>query len=183
MERATGRDKRSVLNLLVLSDLWFLGIFSALGNHGSNPLAQKGENMNLFQKLRSMKVLLIDDDEWIRDSLELFFAGEGCSLLALPTAEDGMEALVAESYDIIICDYKLPGMNGLSFFKEIEKSHPETFKVLITAYGSEDVATEATRMGIHDFIQKPLTANNIEKSLASLVEQYEKKNGEIRTRG
>jgi len=133
--------------------------------------------MNLFEKLSKMKVLLIDDDEWIRDSLELFFAGEGCSLLALPTAEEGMRALAGHHYDIIICDYKLPGMNGLHFFEGIEKSHPDVLKVLITAYGNEDVATQATRIGVHDFIPKPLTTNAIEKSLMLLIEQHERKNG------
>ena len=107
-----------------------------------------------------MKILLIDD-KWIRDSLELFFNGKGCNLLALTTAEEAMEALQWQTYDIIICDYKLPGMDGLRLFKGIEKSPPDVFKVLITAYGSEEVAYEATRSGIHDFIQKPLTTSAI----------------------
>ncbi len=136
--------------------------------------------MDLFQKLRSMKILLIDDDEWIRDSLELFFVAEKCNLLALATAEEGMKALSKQTYDIIICDYKLPGMDGLAFFKGIQKAHPEAFKVLITAYGNENMMNEATRIGIHDFIQKPLTTNALEKSLAGLVQQYENRNGEIR---
>lgn len=142
--------------------------------------AKKGAKMDLFQKLRNMKILLIDDDEWIRDSLELFFVAESCNLLALASAEEGMEALARQRYDIIICDYKLPGMDGLGFFKGIQKSHPDALKVLITAYGNEDIANEATRMGIHDFIQKPLTTNAIERSLTSLIEEYENKNGEIR---
>jgi DNA-binding NtrC family response regulator len=135
--------------------------------------------MDLFQKLRNMKVMLIDDDEWIRDSLELFFVGEKCNLLTLATAEEGMRALSKQRYDIIICDYKLPGMDGLTFFKRIQESHPATLKVLITAYGNEDMLNEATRIGVHDFIQKPLTTNAIEKSLAGLVQQYENGNGEI----
>ena len=45
--------------------------------------------MNLFSKLKNMKILLIDDDEWIRDSMQLFFEGEGCHLLAIGTAEEG----------------------------------------------------------------------------------------------
>lgn len=139
--------------------------------------------MELFERLKKMKILLIDDDEWIRDSLELFFTGEGCNLLALTTAEEGMEVLKCQTYDIIICDYKLPGMDGLRFFKGIEKSHPDVFKVLITAYGSEDVAYEATRSGIHDFIQKPLTTGAIEKSLTMFLEQCETRGGEIRMEG
>jgi DNA-binding NtrC family response regulator len=147
----------------------------------TNPasMQRKVRTMDLFEKLRNMKILLIDDDEWIRDSLELFFVAESCHLLALPSAEEGMEALARQRYDIIICDYKLPGMDGLGFFRGIQGSHPDALKVLITAYGNEDMANEATRIGIHDFIQKPLTTNAIEKSLASLIQRHENKNGEI----
>ena len=97
--------------------------------------------MDLFNKLKRMQMLLIDDDEWIRDSLSLFFEGEGCHLLALETAEEGIEALKKQDYDIIIADYKLPGMDGLDFLSRIQESHPDVMKVLITAYGSEEVVS------------------------------------------
>ena len=61
--------------------------------------------MKLFSKLRQMKILLIDDDEWIRDSLGLYFEDEGCHLLALETAEEGIEALKGQNYDIIMVVY------------------------------------------------------------------------------
>ena len=120
--------------------------------------------MELFRKLKEMRMLLIDDDEWIRDSLRQFFEGEGCHLLALETAEEGMEALQKQDYDIIIVDYKLPGMDGLAFFKQIQKSHPDAIKILITAHGSENIVSESTKTGVQDFIEKPFTAEIIEES-------------------
>ena len=130
--------------------------------------------MNLFKRLRDMKILLIDDDEWIRDSLLLFFQGEGCDLVGLANAEEAMEMLKKESYDIIISDYRLPGMNGLEFFKLTRESHPNTFRILITAYGSDELASMVRRLGIDDLILKPLTTNAIEKSLSLLVERYDR---------
>ena len=62
--------------------------------------------MNLYKKLRNMKMLLIDDDAWIRDSLSIFFESEGCHLKALETAEEGLKALKKQPYDIIIVDYR-----------------------------------------------------------------------------
>ena len=117
-----------------------------------------------------MKILLIDDDEWIRDSLSLFFEAEGCRLLALETAEEGLEAIHQEKYDIIISDYKLPGMDGLEFLKQIQSSHPNTIKILITAYMSESVATEAKKFGVKDLIAKPFTSETIEASLKRLTQ-------------
>ncbi len=135
--------------------------------------------MDLYQRLRNMKILVIDDDEWIRDALQLLFIAEKCDLSALATAEEGMTALSEQRFDIIICDYKLPGMDGLAFFKGIQQSHPDVLKVLITAYGNEKIANEAARTGVHDFIQKPLTINAIERSLAGLVRRHEDKRGVI----
>lgn len=130
-----------------------------------------GKKMDLFSKLKEMRILLIDDDEWIRDSMCLFFEGEGCNLLALETAEEGVEALKGQAYDIIIVDYILPGMDGLEFLKRIQESHPRAVKILITAYRDKDVFSKAMRMGVEDFIEKPFTIKTIEDSLSRLIER------------
>ena len=122
-----------------------------------------------------MKILLIDDDEWIRDSLGLYFEGEGCHLLALETAEEGIDALKEQDYDIIMVDYRLPGMDGLEFLRRIQKTQPNALKILITAYKSEGVVSEALKIGIQDFIEKPFTTKTIEESLTRLIEKNKKR--------
>ena len=131
--------------------------------------------MELFKRLKEMKILLIDDDEWIRDSLNIFFENEGCHITALETAEEGMESLKRHNYDIIVTDYRLPGMDGLEFLKKIQNTQPHAMKALITAYRSEKVSSEAARIGIHDFIDKPFTTKTIEESLSRLIENSEQK--------
>ena len=131
--------------------------------------------MKLFIKLRQMKILLIDDDEWIRDSLSLYFEGEGCHLLALETAEEGIEALKGQNYDIMMVDYRLPGMDGLEFLKRIQKTQSHAMKVLITAYRSKEVVSKAIKIGIDGFIEKPFTTRNIEESLSRLIKKDEQK--------
>ncbi|MBW1910216.1 MAG: response regulator [Deltaproteobacteria bacterium] len=116
--------------------------------------------MDPFDKLKDMKILLIDDDEWIRDSLSIYFESRGCNLKALETA--------------VITDYRLPGMDGLEFLKRIQDSHPNAMKILITAYRSEDVVSKAIRIGINDFIDKPFTIKTIEDSLSRLIENRER---------
>lgn len=128
--------------------------------------------MDLFTKLKSMKILLIDDDEWIRDSLRLFFEAEGCQIIALETAEEGLQALHCGSYDIIITDYKLPGMDGLTFLAQIQASHKNAIKILITAYKSQEVVNQAKKIGVQGLIAKPFTSEIIESSLAILTANH-----------
>ena len=97
--------------------------------------------MDLFNKLKEMRTLLIDDDKWIRGSMSLFFQGEGCHLTTLETAEEGLKLLESHHYDIIIADYFLP------------------------AYGNNQLMADAYNIGIHDFINKPFTTKTIEESL------------------
>ncbi|NWG04211.1 MAG: response regulator [Syntrophaceae bacterium] len=131
--------------------------------------------MCFFSKLRELKILLIDDDKWIRDSLSLFFESEGIFLVACETAEEGLETLRDQTYDIIIVDYKLPGMDGLEFLKRVKESHPGSMKVLLTAYKEDKVVAETNRIGVDDFIEKPFTAKTIEESLSRLIEKQEQK--------
>ena len=128
--------------------------------------------MDVYALIRDMKILLVDDDEWIRDSLSLFFEAEGCNLLALETAEEGIEAIKRQEYDIVISDYRLPGMNGLEFLKKVKDKQPEAVEILITAYGSDEILKEAKKMGVQDFISKPFTSENVEASLSRLLENF-----------
>ena len=85
------------------------------------------------------------------------------------TAEEGLQALQEESFDLIICDFRLPGKNGLEFLRSIRNSQPKTLCVLITAYRDKPISSEATAMGIHEFIEKPFSVGVLIKSLARLI--------------
>jgi len=126
--------------------------------------------MESFKKLKSMKLLLIDDDEWIRDSMTLFFESEGCRIIALETAEEGLNVIRSIRFDIIITDYRLPGMDGLEFIKRLPNSHTKAYKVLVTAYGNQDVFSEAQRIGVDECIPKPFTSDNLEALLQRMIE-------------
>ena len=126
--------------------------------------------MNLFNELKKMHIMLIDNDEWIRDSLCIYFEGEGCHLLAVENAEKGMELLKEKFFEIIIAGYSLPGMDGLSFFKKIHKSYPNVLKILITAYRNNEFFSDAMGTEIDDIIFKPFTINMFEKTLSRLIE-------------
>jgi DNA-binding NtrC family response regulator len=126
--------------------------------------------MDIFDRIKNMKILLVDDDEWIRDSLSLFFEAEGCNFLAFETAEEAIEAVKQQVYDIVISDYKLPGMDGLEFLRRVKEKRPKTFEVLITAYANCEILKEAKDIGVKDIIPKPFTSEDVETSLTRVIE-------------
>ena len=131
--------------------------------------------MDVFSEIRGMKILLVDDDEWIRDSLRIFFEAEGCHMLALETAEEGIAAIKNQMFDLIIVDYKLPGLDGLEFLKRIHDTHPDAIKILITAYRDENVVSEAKKVKVQGFIEKPFTSDIIMASLAYTIKMRDMK--------
>ena len=117
--------------------------------------------------------MLIDDDEWIRGSMSLLFEGEGCPLMAVETAEEGMERLEKQDYDVILVDYRLPGMDGLEFLNKIRDSHPHALTLLITAYGSGSVISKASDLGVNGFVDEPFTMETLENALSRVIATQE----------
>jgi len=124
---------------------------------------------DIFEKLRHRRLLLIDDDRWVRDSLHLLFESEGCDITALETAEEGLKLVERQTFDIIITDYRLPGMDGLEFIRNLTRKQDHPVIILITAYGNHEIFSEARKIGVSDCIPKPFTSESIESSLARLI--------------
>ena len=125
--------------------------------------------MDIFSRLREMNMLLIDDDEWIRDSLSIYFDSEGCRIVTCGSAEEGLRALDRQRFDIIIADYRLPGMDGIEFFEKSRLTHPDVAKILITAYPADTVSCQAMQAGVQKVIPKPFTSRVLMDCLSFLT--------------
>jgi len=118
--------------------------------------------------MTDMNVLLIDDDPWIRDSLSLFFQNAGCRVTTRENIEEGMAAIELDRFDLILSDYWLPDMDGLSFLKMTVHLQPDAMKVLMTAYPEGIVESELRAAGIDEFIHKPFIFETMEKLMDQL---------------
>lgn len=116
--------------------------------------------------LEGEKVPLVDDDPTIRNSMRVFFDAEGCQCASVESAERALEELAYGSYDLIISDYRLPGMDGLKFLGRIRESPPAVAKIFITASGGPGLSSRAEQMGVTGCIEKPLTREKVETCLA-----------------
>ncbi len=146
-------------------------------------LGAGGALKNLYRELGVKNILLVEDDPWTRDSLSLFFQIEGCRLKSAANAEEAIAALMAEQYDLILCEYWLPDLDGLSLLKLYGTRHPGAIKFLITAYLSHEAAEEVVRAGIHDVIRKPFTVERLETSLQRHLRQAHGRAGDAVTAG
>jgi len=101
-------------------------------------------------------VLIVDDEQEIRDSLSEVLTDEG---FLTYTAENGvvaLEMLKETHYDIIISDIKMPEMDGVTLLQRVKEQAPDTFVILVTSYGSTETAINAMRLGAIDYILKPI---------------------------
>ncbi|MFZ0614605.1 MAG: response regulator [Desulfobacterales bacterium] len=122
-------------------------------------------------KLKNIKTLLVDDNEFIRNSMEIAFRQKGYPLRTAATAEDGLRKLATDHFEIIISDFKLPGINGLTFLKHAGGNRTDLIKILISACGDHATIATAYAMGVHDYLQKPFTLDTLWATLALHVER------------
>jgi DNA-binding NtrC family response regulator len=131
--------------------------------------------MITHRNLKNLKTLLIDDNEFIRNSMEIAFRQKGYPFRTAATAEEGLEKMAAEHFDIIISDYRLPGINGLTFLKHAGGAWPDTIKILISACGDHATVAAAYAVGVNDYLQKPFTLDTLWATLAMHAEKLEKR--------
>jgi DNA-binding NtrC family response regulator len=133
-----------------------------------------GEKMELPPKIKKATTLLVDDDQLIRDSMRLAFRNQACFIRVVESAEEALRILNKVSFDVIISDLELPGINGLEFLKQVKAYHPNSIALLISANGSDETVKSAYEIGVHDFLQKPFSVKSLWVTMAM---HLEKRNG------
>jgi DNA-binding NtrC family response regulator len=120
---------------------------------------------NLYKELGLGDILLIEDDPWSTDSLAMFFRIVECRMQSAANAKEAITAMSRNRFDLILCEYQLPGMSGLTLMKMVGNAQPGAVKFLVTSYPIQKLAEEAARCGIHEVIRKPFTMATLEDSL------------------
>ena len=101
------------------------------------------------------KILLIEDDPGICDTLQRVLAGEGHDVTVEKRGDDGLARAAGDSFNVVITDLRLPGLTGLELIRQLRAAQPRLPIILTTAFGTTDIAIEATKLGAFDYLLKP----------------------------
>jgi two-component system, NtrC family, response regulator len=101
------------------------------------------------------KILLIEDDPGIADTLCRALAGEGHEVAVEQRGDAGLARAGRESFDVVVTDLKLPGVSGLEIVRQLHATRPRLPIILITAFGTTETAIEAMQFGAYDYLLKP----------------------------
>lgn len=118
-----------------------------------------------------MKVLIIDDERSIRNTLKDILEFEGHDITLAADGKEGLETALASNFDVIFCDIKMPGMDGVDVLEKLLENGVDSSVVMISGHGSIDTAVECIKKGAFDFIQKPLDLNRILITLKNATEK------------
>src|SRR5450432_1392302 len=119
----------------------------------------------------AITVLIVDDERSNVESIEKIFQREGMRTLSASDAKRALEQVRTHRVHVLLTDLMMPGTTGLELLRAVKQVNPEVEVVLMTAFGSVEVAVSAMREGAYDFVEKPLRRMTIVKSVRKAAER------------
>jgi two-component system NtrC family response regulator len=132
--------------------------------------------------MRRVKILVIDDDESLRRVLEYNLAQEGYAVLTASSGEQGLDLLRKEGADLVVTDVRMPGMDGLQVLEGVRKVDPNVQVIILTAFGTIEMAVEAMKAGAFHYISKPFNRDELKLTIkkALQLKELERENVALR---
>ena len=116
-------------------------------------------------------ILVVDDEEGIRDFFKLILEQEGYECQVAPSGDAALQVLAAENVDLALVDVMMPTMTGLSLFQHMKERHPEVAVVFITAVDDLKIAVEHLKIGAYDYVVKPVTRKRLHQVVEETLEK------------
>src|SRR5690242_21345514 len=121
----------------------------------------------------SIKLLLVDDDDDLREDLAQLFRKQGHEVTAAVSGEDALDKAAHARFDVALLDLHLPGISGIDLLAQLKERQPELEALLLTAHSSIETAVEAMRRGAYDYLTKPFRAADLEVHIQKAFEKVQ----------
>jgi len=119
------------------------------------------------------RVLVVDDEEIVRESLSGWLMNDGYTLDTAPDGPSALEKLKQDRWSVMLVDLKMPGMDGLQVLEAVKQAQPETAVVIMTAYATVETAVEAMKIGAYDYLVKPFDPEELSLMMVKIVAQQQ----------
>jgi two-component system NtrC family response regulator len=123
--------------------------------------------------MKRVKILVIDDDESLRRVLEYNLAQEGYAVLTAGSGEQGLELLKKEGADLVVTDIRMSGMDGLQVLEAVRTVEPDIQVIILTAFGTIEMAVEAMKAGAFHYISKPFNRDELKLTIKKALQLKE----------
>jgi DNA-binding NtrC family response regulator len=110
---------------------------------------------------KTISILIVDDEESVRDSLLNWFIEDGYQVQCAADAKQALDTLEKQAFDIVLADIKMPGMDGLEMHRRIRTLNKEAIVIIMTAFASVDTAVQALKDGAYDYVTKPFDPDDL----------------------
>ena len=117
------------------------------------------------------RILVIDDDTSVRDSLKMILEYDGYECVLAPGGEEGVASIGRDSPDLVFLDVKMPGMDGLDVLRQLRERAESVPVVMISGHGTVSTAVEATKLGAFDFLEKPLSTERVKVTIRNALDR------------
>ena len=116
------------------------------------------------------RILIVDDELVVRDSLGKWFTSEGYTAQPVASAREALETIQQKEFDIALLDIKMPGMDGMELQARLKEADPELTVVIMTGYASVETAVQALKRGAYDYITKPVDPDELSHLVSNALE-------------
>ena len=128
------------------------------------------------------RILIVDDELVVRDSLGKWFNSEGYTARPVGSAREALEVIPSAEFDIALLDIKMPGMDGMELQARLKEADPDLTVVMMTGYASVDTAVQALKQGAYDYITKPVDPDELSHLVANALEHKRARREVVRLR-
>ena len=124
----------------------------------------------------NISILIVDDEESVRDSLYSWFIDDGYDVECAENAKKALSMLDGREFDIVLADIKMPGMDGMEMHRRIKTLSREPIFIIMTAFASVDTAVQALKNGAFDYVTKPFDPDDLSHLIRNAAAQVALKN-------